>query len=398
MCGFDRCRAPLPVPGPRGGRPYEYCPDRVWPGGKSCKQLAAAQEALREALGEPTDTPVLTAAAATVATATDQVLPAVRELLDALTSVRAAADAELAAAAARVQEAEDTAARERGSRQAAEARAEQAAEAAARAREASEQAEAARVTAEQDRDAHRRARKQAEQAAQHAEGRATATQTELNRVHIRMGEVEARLSDTVAELAASRAAVAELERRSARAAELEERLTEMTGELAASRAAAARAGELETRLAEVTGELAGCRATAEADRVRADAAERRVRDLGGQLDAVHTRVDGLQERHERALAEAYAATDRVRGELTEQVAAARAGHETALAELRAGMRELGEARRARDQAVAVVEWAGRLADAVRGHVDDPAGRPADGLKVLLDARPSPVGQEPAGAG
>src|SRR6201999_2647005 len=52
LCGFSRCRAPLPGPGPRGGRPFAYCPDRSWPGGKTCKQLAAAQEALAEALGE----------------------------------------------------------------------------------------------------------------------------------------------------------------------------------------------------------------------------------------------------------------------------------------------------------------------------------------------------------
>src|SRR5204863_9607507 len=75
LCGFSHCRAPLPAPGPRGGRPFAYCPDRTWPGGKTCKQLAAAQDALTEALGTPADAGITSSTSAFTAAAAELAQP-----------------------------------------------------------------------------------------------------------------------------------------------------------------------------------------------------------------------------------------------------------------------------------------------------------------------------------
>ncbi|MFD1237349.1 response regulator receiver protein, partial [Pseudonocardia benzenivorans] len=47
-CGYSRCRAELPPPGPQGGRPRSFCRDTRWEGGRTCAQMARAE---REALG-----------------------------------------------------------------------------------------------------------------------------------------------------------------------------------------------------------------------------------------------------------------------------------------------------------------------------------------------------------
>ncbi|MFC5994452.1 response regulator receiver protein, partial [Pseudonocardia hispaniensis] len=47
-CGYSRCRAELPPPGPQGGRRRSFCRDTRWPGGRTCAQMARAE---REALG-----------------------------------------------------------------------------------------------------------------------------------------------------------------------------------------------------------------------------------------------------------------------------------------------------------------------------------------------------------
>ncbi|HXV93858.1 MAG TPA: response regulator receiver protein, partial [Pseudonocardia sp.] len=46
-CGYSRCRAELPPPGPQGGRRRSFCKDRRWDG-RTCAQMARAE---REALG-----------------------------------------------------------------------------------------------------------------------------------------------------------------------------------------------------------------------------------------------------------------------------------------------------------------------------------------------------------
>lgn len=119
LCGFGRCRAPLPGPGPKGGRPYAYCPDRSWPGGKTCKQLAAAQEALAEALEERGSAELVSATTA-FAAAADRVAGPLAEALAVAEALRGALAEELGAATARAERAETTAATERGLRVSAE--------------------------------------------------------------------------------------------------------------------------------------------------------------------------------------------------------------------------------------------------------------------------------------
>ncbi|MFD7657130.1 response regulator receiver protein, partial [Actinosynnema sp. NPDC059797] len=125
LCAFGRCRAPLPPPGPRGGRPFEYCPERDWPGGHTCKQLAAAETALTEALGTAT-APHLSGAASVFVDAAGRVLEPMTALAAALEDLRTSAAAELTAASEQVERANAEAARERGLREAAVSRAERA--------------------------------------------------------------------------------------------------------------------------------------------------------------------------------------------------------------------------------------------------------------------------------
>jgi len=117
LCAFSRCRAPLPPPGPRGGRPFEFCPDRTWPGGKSCKQLAGAEDALRDALGDSTDAIALAGTTADFVARADQVLGPVAALAGALNEVKERVGVELESAVALTQQARAEAAEDRGLRE-----------------------------------------------------------------------------------------------------------------------------------------------------------------------------------------------------------------------------------------------------------------------------------------
>lgn len=94
LCGFSHCRNPLPPPGPRGGRPFEFCPDRSWPGGKSCKQLAGAEDALKEALGDTSDAVALATVTTEFGAKADAVLPHLGALSAALETMKGRVDAE----------------------------------------------------------------------------------------------------------------------------------------------------------------------------------------------------------------------------------------------------------------------------------------------------------------
>src|SRR4051795_4360587 len=50
-CGYSRCRAELPAPGPQGGRRRAFCRDTRWPGGRTCAQMARAERDALDALG-----------------------------------------------------------------------------------------------------------------------------------------------------------------------------------------------------------------------------------------------------------------------------------------------------------------------------------------------------------
>ncbi|MCX6467307.1 MAG: response regulator receiver protein, partial [Pseudonocardiales bacterium] len=50
-CGYSRCRAELPPPGPQGGRPRAFCRDTRWDGGRTCAQMARAERDALSSLG-----------------------------------------------------------------------------------------------------------------------------------------------------------------------------------------------------------------------------------------------------------------------------------------------------------------------------------------------------------
>jgi hypothetical protein len=50
-CGYSRCRAPLPPPGPQGGRRRTFCRNTRWDGDRTCAQMARAERDALDALG-----------------------------------------------------------------------------------------------------------------------------------------------------------------------------------------------------------------------------------------------------------------------------------------------------------------------------------------------------------
>src|SRR5438552_1136805 len=50
-CGYSRCRAELPAPGPQGGRRRSFCRDTRWEGGRTCAQMARGERDALDALG-----------------------------------------------------------------------------------------------------------------------------------------------------------------------------------------------------------------------------------------------------------------------------------------------------------------------------------------------------------
>lgn len=152
LCGFSRCRNPLPPPGPRGGRPYEFCPDRVWSGNATCKQLAAAESSLRAALGVDPGTLALGGFATDVREQVSRVLAPADALKAVLEQVVARLDTEVTSALAAVEASDKAAAEDRGLREQAERQASESEQAAAEARALAEENQAARSAAEHARD------------------------------------------------------------------------------------------------------------------------------------------------------------------------------------------------------------------------------------------------------
>lgn len=50
-CGYSRCRAELPAPGPRGGRRRTFCRDTRWESDRTCAQMARGERDALDALG-----------------------------------------------------------------------------------------------------------------------------------------------------------------------------------------------------------------------------------------------------------------------------------------------------------------------------------------------------------
>ncbi|MEU8413566.1 response regulator receiver protein [Amycolatopsis japonica] len=266
-CGFRKCREPLPPPGPRGGRPYEFCPDRTWPGGKSCKQLAAAEQALREALG---DEGVPSAALADAGQAFDQAAAALtdplRTLSNALDAVTAHLRAEIAAAVGQAEAAHEAAAEADRQRDAALARAAEAEAAAEAAMEAS-------------------------RTAQQAELLAKATTDEA---------VEARAAAQLAQAKAESATAVITQRAKEVAEEAAEQRTR-ADKLAAT--LSARGEELATRTAERDAALTALAESDERRKTWERLVDTQKRELTAELDAVRGELRDQDVRHREALAE-----------------------------------------------------------------------------------------------
>src|SRR5690606_16501885 len=192
-CGYSKCRAELPPPGPQGGRRRSFCKDTRWPGGKTCAQMARAERDALEALGLDAGRATFQLDADRLREHVDALRGPVADLAEALAAVRtrldeveggalgAGAAANRAAAEAEAAPVEAQQARERAERdarlareQAAQAEEEKAAaveRAAAAARQALEATEALGAARQQAQEAVA-ARERAEERADAAEQRA----------------------------------------------------------------------------------------------------------------------------------------------------------------------------------------------------------------------------------
>jgi chromosome segregation ATPase len=244
LCGFRRCRAPLPPPGPRGGRPFEFCPDRLWPGDKTCKQLAAAEQALREALGSTGTPTALQDASDAFVQASSQVTGPLQALSNALDTITARLQEEVSAAVAQARDAESRAVDAEQRREIAQARASQAEQAQEDAQEEAGQARQARelaqarageaIAARAEAELHRaRAEAVAEATATQAEKSAAEAKAERARadtVTTELGRRTEALAVRTAERDAARNALTDLRDHSR---DLERALTEQNTQLAA---------------------------------------------------------------------------------------------------------------------------------------------------------------------
>ncbi|MGQ0841183.1 hypothetical protein [Actinokineospora sp.] len=316
LCGFSRCRKPLPPSGPRGGRPYEFCPDRQWPGNATCKQLAGAENALRTALGADPGQLALGGFATDVREHVDRALRPAAALQGVLTQVLARLDGEVAAVLAAVDGAERAAAADRGLREQAERRTVEAEHAAAQARDQAAEHEAARRDAEHARDEAIGRAKAAELKQARAESRRDAE-------HERAEQAEHRARDAAARHHTATEAAAQA-RQDAAAARTE--LAALDLRRADDRATADRDRDLAaTELAAVRAEAATALTAARADADRA-ADQHRI-ELDRVRAAADTRLHTATREHRAAL-----------GELHERLGAARhhsATAEAAMADLRA---------------------------------------------------------------
>ena len=91
-CGYSKCRAELPPPGPQGGRRRSFCRDTRWPGGRSCSQMARAERDALDALGLDAGRATFQLDADRLREHVDALRGPVAELAEALDAVRARLD------------------------------------------------------------------------------------------------------------------------------------------------------------------------------------------------------------------------------------------------------------------------------------------------------------------
>ncbi|MBW0118144.1 response regulator receiver protein [Pseudonocardia abyssalis] len=325
-CGYSRCRAELPAPGPQGGRRRSFCRDTRWEsagdrGGRTCAQMARAEREALGALGLDSGGTAFGLDADRLREHVDAVRGPVGELGAALDAVlrrldevqRDAVDA-VGSANARVADAERLRVAAEEARDEAVARARRAAESAERAgkerAEATERAGSAARQALEATEALGAARETAERAV--SDRTAAEERAERDRAQREVAEARAERSAAEADAARARAAEWQALGESARterdAARREQRRAEATAEAAradlgraidATAAAVAAQGRAERQSVDAGGMAAQDRA----------ARERVEREL---LTAVE-RAEGERALRERADAE----LDRLRAELAD---------------------------------------------------------------------------------
>lgn len=290
LCGFSRCRNPLPPPGPRGGRPYEFCPDRVWSGNATCKQLAAAESSLRAALGVDPGTLALGGFATDVREHIQRVLAPADALKGVLEQVVARLDTEVKSALAAVEASEKAAAEDRGLREQAERQAAESEQAAAQARASAEEHAAARAAAEHVRDEATAKARAAELKQARAEARRDAEHERAEQAEHRARDA-AQLEHTALQAAA--AVGQELASVRAELAGLEQRLVD--DRAAATKALARAEAAVDSARTETTG--------VRAELARAE--ERHRAELDRHAGRAETRLSTVSREHHNAVAELH---------------------------------------------------------------------------------------------
>jgi hypothetical protein len=259
-CGYSRCRAELPAPGPQGGRRRSFCRDTRWEGGRTCAQMARGERDALDALGLDGGGTAFRLDADRLREHVEAVRVPVGALAEALDAVSARLEEVQRDAVGAVEVAHRRAAESDAERVAAEAARERADAAVARHRETTE-----RAGAERD-EAVRRAAGAARQALEATEALGAARQAAEEAAAARQA-AEGRAA-AVGERAEQRVARAE------QAAADAVRRAERTG--AERDAAVARAAELRDELATLRDTL---------DRLQGEAAERRARAAAQEADA-----------------------------------------------------------------------------------------------------------------
>ena len=304
ICGYSRCGNTLVYDG--NGRPPEYCKDRRWPGGKTCRQMAQAERDAVRAAGLDAQLDAFDSTAGQLVTVAGPLHERLGDLLAALDHVRDGA-------LTRVGDAE---------RQMAEA-VQRADRAERHAQHANNEEHRARTEMEQARVAAQHAAVQAAEARQDADTRIAAALDRLTIVEREHGQALARAH------AAEAARHDETERRAA----AEQRAADLDAHLHQARQTIERVRDAHDGLRgrADAAEQAANRFQAELLQVttRAEQAEMLAATRAAELDDTRARRADERDAATQALAAARSGQEELRHQLAEAEAAARAATERA---------------------------------------------------------------------
>ncbi|GIH20809.1 hypothetical protein Raf01_89810 [Rugosimonospora africana] len=354
-CGYGQCGRALDYDG--RGRPPEYCPDRRWePGGRSCRQMAAAARVAERAAGLDGPLDSFRATGSRVIAAAE---PLAGQLTDLLTAIAEVRDGALT----RIGEAESAST-------AADQRAAAAQVDTDRATRAAQQAETDRDVAQAD---ARRAEQRAEAARRDAE-------EQVRRAWDRVAEADRSRGQAEAAGALATAGQAEeVRRREAADQRAAAALADRDGVRAELHAAHAVAADLRTQLAS-----AGA---------RADLAATEAAHLREQLTALRTELDALREQQRADADRARALADEFQAAAGQRDAAAAEASRLAADTDRLG-RDLVAATDATTAAVRRAERAETLVDRLAAALPA-AVAPATTASDTTASAPEPLGGGPA---